>query len=114
MQHTPAPVATASFYLGLVLAVVAMHAAVLWLLLVATQPHGRETAPVKRMVMEVVQVEAPVKAVPPAPREAAPQPRLRPHARQPRACPELLAARRSPSPLRQRDSRRKPRQPPRR
>jgi hypothetical protein len=73
MQHTPAPVATASFYLGLVLAVVAMHAAVLWLLLVATQPHGRETAPVKRMVMEVVQVEAPVKAVPPAPREAAPQ-----------------------------------------
>ncbi|MGJ7501599.1 hypothetical protein ACSFBF_14675 [Variovorax sp. ZT5P49] len=49
----------------LVLAVVAMHAAVLWLLLVATQPHGRKTVPVKRMVMEVVQVEAPAKAEPP-------------------------------------------------
>lgn len=73
MQHTPAPVATASFYPGLVLAVVTMHAAVLWLLLVATQPHGRKTVPVKRMVMEVVQVEAPVKAEPPAPREAAPR-----------------------------------------
>ena len=53
--------------IALVLAVVAMHAAVLWLLLGATQPHRRMADTARRVVMEVVQVAPPVmKAEPPA------------------------------------------------
>ncbi|MGQ3055269.1 MAG: hypothetical protein ACT6S0_26055 [Roseateles sp.] len=68
---------------ALVLAVVAMHAAMLWLLVVATKPHGSIAGPVKRVVMEVVQVTPPVKAEPPAPpKEAVPRaPAARPAAK---------------------------------
>ncbi|WP_428745003.1 hypothetical protein [Variovorax sp.] len=61
--------------IALVLAVVAMHAAVLWLLLGATQPHRRAAETARRVVMEAVQVAQPVlKAEPPAPqKEAAPR-----------------------------------------
>ncbi|WP_454907272.1 hypothetical protein [Variovorax gossypii] len=79
--------------IALVLAVVAMHAAVLWLLLGATQPHRRAAEAARRVVMEVVQVAQPVlKAEPPAPqKEAAP----RAPARAARAI-----ARRAPQPAR--------------
>ena len=61
--------------IALVLAVVAMHAAVLWLLLGAMQPHRRMDDTSRRVVMEVVQVVQPVsKAEAPAPqKEAAPR-----------------------------------------
>ena len=62
---------------ALVLAVAAMHAAALWLLMVATQPHRwAADSAARRVVMEVVQVVevAPpavaMKAEPPAPRAA--------------------------------------------
>lgn len=85
-MHRPALIA-------LVLAVVAMHAAVLWLLLGATQPHRRAAEAARRVVMEVVQVAQPfLKAEPPAPqKEAAP----RAPARAARAI-----ARRAPQPAR--------------
>jgi hypothetical protein len=64
---------------ALVLAVAAMHAAALWLLMVATQPHRWADAPAaRRVVMEVVEVAPPVvamKAEPPAPRAASSAPR---------------------------------------
>lgn len=68
---------------ALVLAVVAMHAAGLWLLVVATKPHGSIAGPPKRIAMEVVQVVPPVKAEPPARlKEAVPRaPALRPATR---------------------------------
>lgn len=51
---------------ALVLAVVAMHAAVLWLMLVATQPHIGRIGVAKRIAtMEVVQVAPVRKAEPP-------------------------------------------------
>lgn len=72
---------------ALVLAVAAMHAAVLWLLLIATKPHGRNASPAKRVVMELVQVAPPVKAEPPArPKEAEPRaPAVRTAGRRPPA-----------------------------
>jgi len=48
---TPRPALAA-----LVLAVVAMHAGVLWLMLLASRPHVRQAGPTKRIAMEVVQV----------------------------------------------------------
>lgn len=62
---------------ALVLGVLAMHAAVLWLLLGATQPHRRAAEAARRVVMEAVHVAQPVlKAEPPAPqKEAAPRAR---------------------------------------
>lgn len=72
---------------ALVLAVVAMHAAVLWLMLVATQPHIGRIGTAKRVTtMEVVQVAqvAPArKTEPPAAPAAAP--RTAPTAVAPRA-----------------------------
>ncbi|HEX7866962.1 MAG TPA: hypothetical protein VF555_18560 [Variovorax sp.] len=72
---------------ALVLAVVAMHAAVLWLLVVATKPHGLTASPARRVVMEVVQVVPPVKAEPPA----------RPKETEPRAPVVRTAGRRAPA-----------------
>lgn len=69
---------------ALVLAVVAMHAAVLWLMLVATQPHiGRIGMAQRITTMEVVQVAPVRKAEPPAAPAAAP--RATPTAVAPRA-----------------------------
>ncbi|MNQ42637.1 hypothetical protein D3C85_563430 [compost metagenome] len=50
----------------LVLAVVVMHAVVLWLLLGATQPHRGRASPTERIAMEIVQITPPPKAQPPA------------------------------------------------
>ncbi|MGJ7531081.1 hypothetical protein [Variovorax sp. GB1P17] len=52
--------------MALVLAVVAMHAAVLWLMLVASQPHVGRIGTAKRIAMEVVQIAPVLKAEPPA------------------------------------------------
>lgn len=52
--------------MALVLVVVAMHAAVLWLMLVASQPHIGRIGTAKRIAMEVVLVAPVRKAEPPA------------------------------------------------
>jgi len=60
MQHTPAPVDAISFpplrrpaLTALVLVVAAMHTAVLWLLMIATKPHGRIAGTAERIVVEL-------------------------------------------------------------
>jgi len=93
MQHTPAPEGAIPFptlrrpaLTALVLAVAAMHAAVLWLLVMATKPHGRTAGAAKRIVVEMVRAEPPAEADP-APRKKAASPAStsspRPAARRP-------------------------------
>jgi type IV secretory pathway VirB10-like protein len=60
--------------MALVLAVAAMHAAVLWLLVIATKPHGRIAGAAKRIAVQMVRAEPPAK-VDPAPRKEAASPR---------------------------------------
>jgi type IV secretory pathway VirB10-like protein len=80
MQHTPAPADAIPFHplrrralIALVLAVAAMHAAVLWLLVIATKPHGRIAGAAKRIAVQMVRAEPPAK-VDPAPRKEAASP----------------------------------------
>ena len=79
--------------LVLVLVVAALHAAALWLLLVASRPHARPAAPMKRIAMALVQIVTPSKPV--APAQPATAPRTAPAAAAPRATP-----RRAPPPAR--------------
>ena len=78
---------------ALVLAVAAMHAAVLWLLLVASRPHVKPAAPMKRIAMTLVQIVAPARPI--APAQPTTAPRTAPAATAPRATP-----RRAPPPAR--------------
>ncbi|MDN6885352.1 hypothetical protein QMO14_17245 [Variovorax sp. CAN2819] len=80
MQHTPAPADAIPFHpprrralMALVLAVAAMHAAVLWLLVIATKPHGAIAGAAKRIAVQMVRAEPPAK-VDPAPRKEAASP----------------------------------------
>lgn len=79
---------------ALVLAVVAMHAAVLWLLVIATRPHeGNSAHPARRIVMALVQITPRVKVEPPAPPKEA-------VVRAPMAPSPPTGAARTPKPLR--------------
>ncbi|MET3479100.1 hypothetical protein [Variovorax atrisoli] len=100
MQHTPAPVDAISFpplrrpaLTALVLMVAAMHAAVLWLLVIATKPHGRIVGTAERIVVEMMRAQPPAKAVAQSPPSASSQ---RPAVRRPP--PNPLAPDRSPLP----------------
>ncbi|RST53545.1 hypothetical protein [Variovorax sp. DXTD-1] len=77
---------------ALVLAVVTIHAAVLWLLLVASQPHERPAGSIKRIAMEVVQVVTPAK---PAPSEQREQPTVKPRTAPMAAAPRPVPRRAS-------------------
>lgn len=99
MQHTPAPVDAISFpplrrpaLTALVLMVAAMHAAVLWLLVVATKPHGRIVGTAERIVVEMMRAQPPAKAAAQSPRSALSQ---RPAVRRP---PQSARARSIPAP----------------
>ncbi|WP_395316582.1 hypothetical protein [Variovorax sp. UC74_104] len=111
MQHTPAPVGAIPFHpvrrpalTAIVLAVAAMHAAVLWLLVIATKPHGRIADAAKRIVVEMVRPEPPAKAKTEAaspPSASSPRPAVRrpPQSARARsiAAPEAPAATAAPS-----------------
>ena len=77
----------------LVLAVAALHAAALWLLLVASRPHVKPPAPMKRIAMALVQIVTPARPI--APTQPTTAPRTAPAATAPRATP-----RRAPPPAR--------------
>ena len=78
---------------ALVLVVAALHAGVLWLLLVASRPHVKPPAPMKRIAMALVQIVTPARPI--APTQPTTAPRTAPTATAPRATP-----RRAPPPAR--------------